>query len=258
MIAALIQARMGSVRLPGKVLADINGRPMLAGMFDRVRSARKIDRCIAVTSTDPSDDPIVEMCGREGIDVYRGSLDDVLDRYYKAAAGINSDVIVRLTGDCPLMDPRVIDEVVGVYEQGGYDYVANSAPPPGTFPDGMDVEVLSFMALEKAWREAKKPSEREHVTFYFWQNPDKFRIFRHDRKDDLSKLRLTVDHPQDLEVVREIYARLYPKDPFFSMESILDLLNEHPELCRSNQSIQRNHGWASAFAKDKSIKKPNQ
>jgi spore coat polysaccharide biosynthesis protein SpsF len=251
MIAALIQARMKSTRLPGKILADVGGRPMLARMFERVRMAKAVDQLMLVTSTDPSDDPVVEFCIRENVPCFRGSLEDVLDRYYQAALMIKPDTVVRLTGDCPLIDPLIIDSMIAVYKQGHYDYVANSAPPPGTFPDGMDVEVLSFPALERAWIETDKPSHREHVTFYFWQNPDKFRTLRYDGTQDLSSVRLTVDHPQDLEVVREIYARLYAANPFFSMADILALLQQDPGIMDRNKAIRRNEGWASAFEKDR-------
>lgn len=250
MIAAIIQARMSSQRFPGKVLKLILERPMLALMIERVRSARKIDEIILATSTDLSDNSLEGLGQEEKVPVLRGSLEDVLDRYYQAAMKCKADTVVRLTGDCPLLDPRVIDQMIQVFHAGNYDYLANSVPPPGTWPDGMDIEIFSFKALEKAWNEARKPSEREHVTFYFWQNPDKFRTFRYDRKDDLSALRLTVDHPQDLEVVRKIYECLYPKNPRFNLEDILALLKKHPEIQAGNQDIKRNQGWASAFQKD--------
>jgi spore coat polysaccharide biosynthesis protein SpsF (cytidylyltransferase family) len=255
MIAALIQARMTSTRLPGKILADVNGRPMLARMFERVKAAGNIDKIMLVTSTDSSDDPVVELCRREGILCYRGSLDDVLDRYYQAARFIKADVIVRLTGDCPLIDPTVIDLMVDVYHDKHCDYAANSAPPPGTFPDGMDVEVFSFQAIEKAWCEANKPSHREHVTFYLWQNPHLFSLFRYDLNEDLSSIRLTVDYPEDMDIIREIYNRLYERDPLFTMKDILDLLQAAPEIRERNKDIERNKGWASALAKDRQQEK---
>jgi spore coat polysaccharide biosynthesis protein SpsF len=251
MIAALIQARMTSTRLPGKILADVHGRPMLARMFERVKAARSIDTLMLVTSTDSSDDPVVELCRQERVICFRGSLDDVLDRYYQAAHTIKPDVVVRLTGDCPLIDPTIIDRMVDVYRKQHCDYAANSAPPPGTFPDGMDVEVFSFKSLEQAWREADKPSHREHVTFYFWQNPQLFRLFRYDLDEDLSSVRLTVDYPEDLEVACEVYRRLYTQDPLFTMNDILALLHAHPEISGRNKDIMRNKGWESALAKDR-------
>jgi spore coat polysaccharide biosynthesis protein SpsF len=253
MMIAMIQARMTSTRLPGKILCPMLGRPMLSWMIERVKAAKNIDAVVLLTSTDISDDPVADFCREEKVDCYRGSLDDVLDRYYQAACLYKSDHIIRLTGDCPLIDPRIIDEMVDFYESHQYEYIANSAPPPGTFPDGMDVEICSFQALERAWREADKPSQREHVTFYFWQNPDKFCTFRYDRKEDFSAVRLTVDYPEDFNMVNEIYTRLYPQNPLFSMDDILTLLKEHPALRDINQGIKRNQGWESAFQKDRKL-----
>lgn len=251
MIGAIIQARMSSSRLPGKVLREINGRPMIAYMLERVASAKRIDKVVLATSIDPSDDPIAEFCRGAKFACSLGSLDDVLDRYYQAARESKADVIVRLTGDCPLIDPAIIDEMIGIYEQGKYDYVANTVPPEGvTFPDGMDVEIFSFKNLEKAWKEAKKPSDREHVTFYFWKHPEVFSCYRHNLAKNLSHYRLTVDYPEDLEVISKIFAHFHPKNILFSMDDVIDFLERHPEI-RKNKDIGWNQGWKTALDKDK-------
>ena len=254
MISVIIQARLSSLRLPGKVLQEVNGRPLLSYMLERVSAAKTLDWVVVITSVEPSDDPIVGLCQDENIPCYRGSLDDVLDRYYQAALQMKCDVVVRLTGDCPLIDPRVIDTVVSVYQAGQYDYVANTAPPDdATFPDGMDVEVFSFAALERAWREAKKPSEREHVTFYFWKNPQLFSTFRYDLPEDLSKYRLTVDYREDFEVISAALTELYPQNSQFTMDDVIAFLEAHPDILVKNAHIASNLGWQPALERDKQM-----
>ena len=168
MVIAIIQARMGSTRLPGKVLKRIDGRPMLSYLLDRVLKSTKIDKVIIATSILAIDDPIEDHCKEYGVDCFRGSENDVLSRYYECAKKYNADVIVRLTADCPLADPNVIDDVIKIFECNNVDYCANTVPV-STFPDGTDVEVFSMNALEKAFNEVKDPHFREHVTFQFWQ-----------------------------------------------------------------------------------------
>jgi spore coat polysaccharide biosynthesis protein SpsF len=253
-IAAIIQARLGSSRLPGKVLKEINGRPMLSYMLERVSASNGVDKVVVATSVAPDDDHIVEFCKKEKILYYRGSLEDVLDRYYQTAKKINCDVVVRVTADCPLIDPQVIDTIIDVYKGNTYDYVANTSPPEGfTFPEGMDTEVFSFEALRKAWLEAKKPSEREHVTFYFWQNPQLFSIFRYDLSENLSGYRLTVDYPEDFEVIESLITNLYSRKQSFviTMKDIITFLDIHPEIKGRNSGFLPNKGWQSSFAKDK-------
>jgi spore coat polysaccharide biosynthesis protein SpsF len=251
-IAGIIQARMGSSRLPGKVLKEIDGRPMLSYMLERISASKSVDKVAVATSVEPDDDHIIEFCKKEKILYYRGSLEDVLDRYYQAANKINCDVVVRMTADCPLIDPQVIDTIIDVYKGSTYDYVANTSPPEKiTFPEGMDIEVFSFEALRKAWLEAKKPSEREHVTFYFWQNPQLFSIFRYDLSENLSDYRLTVDYPEDFEVIKSLITNLYSPRRLFTMKDIIAFLNIHPEIKGKNTGILPNKGWQSSFAKDK-------
>ena len=250
MIVAIIQARMSSTRLPGKVLADIAGRPMLWHVTDRARRARLVDLVVVATSCDSADKPIADFCREEAIECYRGSPDDVLDRFYHAAERFGADVIVRITGDCPLIDPEVIDKVIETYSQGDYDYVANSLRY--TYPDGLDVEVISLGALERAWREAKELRQREHLTAYI-RFSGLFRIANVENDDDLSREnhRWVVDEPRDLDFVREVYARLWTNGATtFGMQEVLDMLSEHPEIGAVNQGITLNEGEFRSFAKE--------
>src|SRR5579871_1881320 len=192
---AIIQARMASTRLPGKVLADIGGRPMLARVIDRVRAASTIDDVLVATSTSRADDAIEVLCREHRIAVFRGDENDVLDRYYRAAQATRADVVVRITADCPLHDPQVIDTVVSRFDPSRFDYASNAVDR--TYPDGLDVEVFSFQALERAWREAQWASEREHVTAFIWKHPDRFRLHHVCQATDLSAARWTVDEPSD-------------------------------------------------------------
>jgi spore coat polysaccharide biosynthesis protein SpsF len=248
---AVIQARMGSTRLPGKILKEVAGRPLLDYMLERVRRAKSLDAVLIATTTSPQDDVLERFCRERGVLCHRGSEDDVLDRYYGAARAADAGTVVRLTSDCPVMDPRVIDDVVGEFRQSGCDYVANTAPPPTTYPDGMDVEVFSFAALERAWKEAQKPSEREHVTFYFWKNPGLFKTRRRELPEDLSRFRLTLDYPQDLELLSRLLAELYPGNPAFSMADAVDFLRKNPQLHAINADIVPNQGWIPSLEKDK-------
>lgn len=256
--AAIIQARMGSTRLPGKVLMKILERPLLLLMVERVRRARTIDQIVIATTTGAEDDELASAAASWGLPVFRGNRDDVLDRYYQAAVRHDSAVVVRVTGDCPCIDPGVIDETVAFYlaNRDRYDYVANTNPP--TYPDGMDTEVLPFSILEQAWNEARLPSEREHVTSYVRKRPEQFRIGNVVAADNRSDLRLTVDEPSDLEVMRRIFERLYPKNPGFSLRDIMDLLDRDPDIVRINAGIQRDEGYAKSLLKDTKPKGPSE
>jgi spore coat polysaccharide biosynthesis protein SpsF len=252
MILAILQARFSSTRLPGKVLKPILGRPMLARHIERLRRCRKIDGLMVATSVDPSDDAIEALCGELDIPCFRGSLPDVLDRYYRAAMAseIEPEHIVRVTGDCPLADPELIDRVIEFHLDGGYDYSCN-ARDPFTFPDGLDVEVFRAACLERAWREATLPSQREHVTPFVYQHPEWFKIGDFKNTTDLSHLRWTVDEPADFELVRRIYEALYPANPAFTTPDILDYLEVHPELKTLNVGHQRNEGFQKSLEKDR-------
>jgi spore coat polysaccharide biosynthesis protein SpsF len=235
---AIIQARMNSSRLPGKVLADISGQPMLSWVARRAQRASTITRVAVATTTDPSDDPVEAACQMLGIECCRGSQFDVLDRYYQCARALGAEVIVRITADCPLMDPALIDQVVSEFNHACVDFAANRLPPPWhrTYPIGLDVEVCTFAALERAWKEATLPYEREHVMPYLYDEPDRFRITILDNQADYGSLRWTVDTPEDLEFIRRLIAVLGRQD--FSWLDVLALVSEHPELQEINAGVR--------------------
>jgi spore coat polysaccharide biosynthesis protein SpsF (cytidylyltransferase family) len=237
---AIVQARMSSSRLPGKVLKEILGKTMLEHQLRRIQSCKAVDQIVLATSTDVSDDKIADLCAHKGFECYRGSLDDVLERYYKAAECYEATDIVRLTGDCPLIDPGVIDAVIEKHFETGADYSSNVRPP--SFPDGMDVEVMQFESLKKVWELAKLPSEREHVTQYFHNHPQEFKMADYHNKTDLSALRLTVDEEEDFELVKQLFENLYPVKADFDMMDILNCLEENPGWSTINQMYSRNEG----------------
>jgi spore coat polysaccharide biosynthesis protein SpsF (cytidylyltransferase family) len=250
MILAILQARTASTRLPGKVLKLILGKPMLQLEIERILRSRRIDRLVVATSTDKEDDEIEALCKDLQISCFRGSLDDVLDRFYKAALQYKPENVVRLTGDCPLIDPKVIDEVVDFLIKGGFDYAANCMKP-STFPDGLDVEVFKFSALETARQEAVLPSHREHVTPFICQNPEQFQIDCYKNNVDLSHLRWTVDEQEDFDLVSRIYESLYPENPEFTTNDILSLLNRNPLLLQINSHIKCNEGYKKSLEADR-------
>jgi spore coat polysaccharide biosynthesis protein SpsF len=271
----IVQARMASSRLPGKVLLDIAGQPMLAHVVERARRARGVDGVVIATTDDPLDDAIADFCQQQGYLFYRGSMLDVLDRYYQAARAYAAEIIVRLTADCPVIDPQVIDQVVGLLrgeipgEVDGstrpvgscaYDFVANRLPPPWprTYPIGQDTEVCTFLALSRAWQEADRPEQREHVMPYLYEgfpldattvdssSPDSitshsslhgFRVALLDHAPDYGRYRWTVDTPQDLELLRQIFAHFAPRMDFNWYE-IVDLFAREPSLARINANVR--------------------
>ncbi len=237
-VIAIIQARMGSTRLPGKVLLEIAGKPMLQRVVERARRAQTLAQVVVATTVEPLDEPIADFCRAIKIPFYRGSLNDVLDRYYQAARVFQADVIVRLTADCPLLDPGVIDHTVQEFFRVGVDFAANRLPPPlgRTYPIGLDTEVCTFTALERAWREATLPYEREHVMPYLYSHPGRFRTLRVDHTPDYGSLRWTVDTAQDLELVRKIYAHFGGWENFTWLE-VLDLIQADKELALMNRDV---------------------
>ena len=242
---------MAASRLPGKVLQEIEGRPMLAWVIERTRRTTMIDEVMVATTNDPSDEVVAAYCQDHGYACYRGSQFDVLDRYYQAARQSQADVIVRITADCPLIDPGVVDATVAVFlgdpagnsawspASGPYDFVANRLPPPWkrTYPIGLDTEVCSFLALETAWLEARAPHQREHVMPFLYEQPERFRILHFTHDPDYGDLRWTVDTPADLELVRQIAARFSGRVDF-SWLDVLDLLEREPELAKINAIVQ--------------------
>lgn len=248
MILAIVQARVSSARLPGKVLAPVLGRPMILRQVERAVRAERIDKLLVATSTDASDDALEAELMAAGVICFRGSLDDVLDRFYRAAAADQPEHVVRLTGDCPLADPELIDDVIDFHLAGRYDYTSDALEP--TFPDGLDAEVFRFSCLETAFFEARLPSEREHVTPFMYSHPDRFRIGSYKGDRDLSHLRWSVDEPADLEFVRLVYEQLYPARPSFTTADVLALIAAHPELAAVNAKIPRNEGLARSREAD--------
>jgi len=238
-ILAIIQARMSSSRLPGKVLRDLGGKPMLERVISRVSRSRNISGVVVATTTDPSDDPIADFCARQGTPAFRGSLYDVLDRYYQCARVNQADVIVRITADCPMIAPQEIDRVIAAFLEGDCDFAANRLPPPQerTSPIGMDTEVCSFAALEDAWQHATEKYEREHVMPYLYETPGRFRVRVVDTAPDMGHLRFTIDTEEDLQVARAIYAAFGNED-YFSLEELLRVNAENPQWQHSLAGIQ--------------------
>ncbi len=249
-IVGIIQARTGSSRLPKKTLADLAGAPFLARVVERMRHCETLDALVLATTTEPSDDPLAELAASLGVAVYRGAVDDVLDRFYHAARMVEAALIVRITADDPFKDPAVTDHAVRLWLErpAELDYVSNTLKP--TYPEGLDIEVFTRQALARAWREATLPSEREHVTPYIWKHPDRFCVLNFEHERDLSHLRWTVDYPADLTFARAVYARLYRPGEVFLMEDILRLLEAEPELARLNAGIRRNEGYLKSLAED--------
>lgn len=253
-VVVIIQGRMGSSRLPGKILADIAGQPMLQRVFIRASRAVRVTETVFATTADPSDDPVAEYCDFSGIPFTRGSLYDVLDRYYQTAKQVKADMIVRITADCPVIDPALVDEVVYMVSDGHYDFAANRLPPPWhrSYPIGLDTEVCTFTALECAWKEAKEPQHREHVMPYFYEgavltrqsrtletavSPRGFKVALLHHTTDFGDYRWTVDTPEDLEFIRRIYSHFNGRDDF-TWKEVLDLVHGKPELMEINAGVR--------------------
>ena len=232
-VVAILQARMSSTRLPGKVMLELEGDTCLMQQVKRIQHAKKIDQLVIATSTDISDDIIYDSCIKEGLSCFRGSLTDVLDRYFQAATQYQATEVVRLTADCPLTSPALIDKIITRHIETQSDYTTNCLPY--TFPDGLDVEVVKFDILQHLHQTAVTQDEREHVCFAIRNQPDKYTIHNLTRKDDISHLRWTLDYWQDLQFVRQIYRHLYKKNEFFDIDEILQLLKSHPELLAINK-----------------------
>lgn len=238
--AIIIQARTGSSRLPGKVLADIAGRPLLAHVIERAKACRMADIVAVATTALAEDDAVADLVLGLGVAAYRGSENDLLDRYFQAAKALGAEIVVRYTADDPFKDPGLTDKVASaLLADPGLDYACNFNPP--TWPEGLDVEVLRLSALERAWREAKEPYEREHVNPYILEHPELFRTLNVESGRDLSGCRLTVDYPADLELARAVYGRLY-KGRIFPFSDVERLMDAEPELFGINRGIERGLG----------------
>jgi len=251
MIAAIIQARMSSTRLPGKVLKKIKGKTLLEILIERLKHSKKIDKIMIATSNNAKDLAIVKLAKKINIPYFIGDENDVLDRFYQAAKKFKADIIVRVTGDCPFHDPKLVDDIINFYlvNKDKYDYVSNVDPP--TFPDGLDLWVFPFKTLKRAWKKAKLQSEREHVCPYIWKNPHLFRIGHFESKIDYSHLRWTVDDATDFEFIKNIFERLYQKGKIFYMKDILDLLSKNPDLHKVQKGKIRDEGYLKSIKQDK-------
>ena len=236
-ITAIIQARVGSTRLPGKVMKDLCGKTVLAQVVARVGRAERLDNIVVATTTEGRDDVVAAEAAGLGVDCFRGSETDVLDRYYKAAMLSGADIVVRITSDCPLYDGRLLDEMLAVYDPTACDYLSNSIER--TYPRGLDTEVFSFAALAKAHAEATEDYEHEHVTPYFYRHPDRFRLKNHAQAKNFSHLRWTLDTPEDWAFIAAVYGRLYPGNPNFATADILRLLEREPGLVAINADVRQ-------------------
>lgn len=235
----LVQARMTSTRFPGKVLKKVLGKPLLEYQIERLRRVKLADEIVIATTTNETDEPIIELCDRLTIPYFRGPEEDVLSRYHGAAKAHQVDVVVRVTSDCPLIDPQVIDSVIQFYisHQAEYDYVSNCLER--SYPRGMDTEVFSFHALHEAFLEATAQPEREHVTPFIYRHPERYRLAQVTYSENQSHHRWTVDTPEDFELIKRIIEALYPKFPEFTLEYCLNLLEQRPDWSELNAHVEQ-------------------
>jgi spore coat polysaccharide biosynthesis protein SpsF len=248
-IITVIQSRMGSTRLPGKVMMPLAGKPLLYRMHERVAASELSGNIIIATTKEETDVPIIELCEENNLNYYRGHSTDLLERHYKAAKIFNADVVVKIPSDCPLIDPKLIDKVIKYCIENfpKYDFVSNLHP--ATYPDGNDVEVMTMKAIEDAWQNAKLPLEREHTTPFLWENPDKFRIGNviwETGLDFSMTHRFTIDYKEDYDFIKTVYDELYSENNMFKLDDILNLLDDNPEIKRINEKYAgvnwyRNH-----------------
>ncbi len=249
--AIFLQARMGSTRLPGKVLKEICGKPVLSLIMERLQRCHQADLAVIVTTTEPGDDAIAALAEKFSVPYFRGSENNVLDRFYQAAQFFKVDTLVRTTADCPFLDPALIDFMIDFFKKGQWDYVSNTLRP--TYPDGLDAEVFSFQALSTAWREAIHPRQKEHVTPYFYENPDKFRLMNIRTPHSRGHLRWVIDKPEDFVFVKAIYEKLYPGHPAFTTQDMLDLLQRDPELNKLSPQSLRNEAFFKNDSRSQNI-----
>lgn len=251
-VVAIIQARMGSTRLPCKVIKEIVGKPMLWHIINRLKWSKLIDEIVIATTTNKEDLVIIEFADKHGIACYAGSAEDVLDRYYQVALKFGADIIVRITADCPLIDPNIADKIINDFLiDAELDYASNTLIP--TYPDGLDVEVLSLTALEIAWNNANKKSEREHVTPYIKNHPEIFKLLNVQGNYDLSSSRWTVDYPEDIRFIEIIYKNLYADNEIFLMGDVLSFIEKRSDLETINKGFIRDEGYLKSIANDKKV-----
>ncbi|MDG1143220.1 MAG: glycosyltransferase family protein, partial [Burkholderiales bacterium] len=240
-------------RLPGKVMKPILERPMLELQLERLSRASLIDELVVATGTQPEDGVIADLCESLNIPCFSGSNDDVLDRCYRAVSDYSPRLVMRLTGDCPLVDPKIIDGLVHFFRDGNFDYASNTLKP--TWPDGLDAELMRFETLESAWSEATLRSEREHVTPFIYKNNSRFHLGSYENDVDLSSHRWTVDEQADFDLVTAVYESLYPQCPNFSTQDVLNFVQSNKYLLDKNSVYERNEGYKKALLKDHTINK---
>ena len=251
MIIAILQARMGSIRLAGKVLKTIKKKTLLELYINRIKPCQLIDKIVVATTDQLEDYEIVKMTKRLGFECFRGSEQDLLDRYYQCARKYHADVIVRITPDDPFVDYQVVDRGISIFLENDVDFVTNHLTP--TYPEGLDVEIYSFSALEKLWYQAKLLSEREHVFPYIINHPEEFRIINFTQEQDYSHLRWTIDYECDYKMTKLIYDHMYEQKQIFLQEDILQLLQKYPEISKMNAHIQRKEGFNRSISNDQII-----
>ena len=255
-IVIVVQARMSSSRLPGKVLLPILGKSLLYRMIERLQMVKHQVQIVIATSTDAKDDAIETEAANIGVPCYRGSLDNCLDRHYQAGLKYKADVVIKIPSDCPLIDPLIIDEVLDFYftHEGEYDFVNNLHP--ATWPDGNDVEIMTMACLEKNWKEASRPLELEHTTPYIWENPDQFKIANVTWSTGLDysmSHRFTIDYPHDYDLINRVYEELYPAKVNFSCDDILALLTKKPEIYQINADYAGVNWYRNHLAELKTV-----
>ena len=259
----IIQARINSSRLPGKVMKTIDTKPMLSHVLNQVNNSKNVDIVILATSDQSDDDVIEEFCKNQNQICFRGSKNDLLDRYYKCAKQFNLDIIVRITSDCPLIDPELIDKMISHFMKNDNDYYSNNFEKINgnwenskcNFPQGMTVEICTFSTLERAWKSASSLSEREHVFPYVQFHPELFNLKNEIFHHDLSYIRCTVDHPEDLEFICKIY-ELMPKNlDYITISEIETIVKQHPEIVKINNFIDFEEGFKISLDKERNLKK---
>lgn len=243
----ILQARLGSKRFPGKTCEKINEQPMIWHIINRLKQVKQVSQIILATTEETQDKTLLDIATNEKIKTFSGSSHNVLERYYQCAKKFSVDPIIRITGDCPLIEYQLIDEMVIFFQKNNYDYVSNTLEP--TFPDGLDVEIISFKTLEKLRERSKLKSEREHVTSYIKMHKSEFKIFNFKNNEDLSNFRWTVDEKEDLEFIRKIYS-LNNLKPSFNMYDVLRNISENPELLKINGNIRRDEGYYNSLKND--------
>lgn len=250
-VIAIVQARMGSSRLPGKVLKDICGKPMLWHIVSRIRKAEYVDDVVIACTLNKEDDRLEDFAASNNLGIYRGRVDDLVDRFYEAGKKFHADVVVRIWGDCPLVDPALIDKLLSEFIGGGYDHGNNFNPR--TYPEGMNFEIYSAGTLERIWSETDDPFYREYPFEYIYSNPQSFKAIYDTNNTDLSDIHLTVDYIQDFQLVTDIYQNLYSEQKTFHLGEILEYLKTHPGFDETRQGLARNieYNEAKGLREDK-------